>query len=789
MRTLDRKLLRDLRTMKGQVVAITLIIACGVASFVTSLTAYRGLSRSRDAYYARYRMADVFAPLKRAPRSVTRELERVAGVRRVQARIVFDVTLDLEGIDQPASGRVISVPDRPRRMLNDLHMVRGRWFDGDGTREVIVHEKFADEHGLEVGDRLRVIMNNRKEALRVVGIAVSPEYVYLIRGAAEVLPDARFFTVLWLSESFAEAVFDFEDACNDIVATIDPGARVEDVTAAFDRRLERYGGATAYARKDQLSNRYISDEIKGLKGQATMVPTVFLGVAAFVLHMLMGRLVRTQRGQIALFQAFGYGTRALVLHYLKIAISVGVLGAAIGTGLGLWFARGLISIYREFYSIPVLHFSVDPVAVVGGFTVSLAFAALGAIAATREVSRLAPAEGLQPESPHVFKRTLLERVGILWRRLGFAGRMIARNLARTKVRTAIAVGGVMLAASILQLSFFSYDSMDVLLDTQFRIVERQDVRIAFHNERPDSALYDLRRLEGVLQVDPELNVPVKLVHGWRSRRMAITGLDRTHTLHALVDAKLRKVPLPREGLLLSRKLADLIGAKVGDVIEVRVLTGKRQVFEVPVENVVSEYLGIFAYADRTRLSRWIDEERLLNGALLRVDPVRSAGLGRALKALPGVASVGFKDRMIESFRATIEENQAMFNAIIVAFAGTIVFGVIYNIARISLAERAREIGSLRVLGYTQREVKTVLAGENYVLAVLALPFGIGLGALFSLVLVRLYDTDLYRFPFVLTADSMLLTGGLVLGFTALANVAVGRRISRMDIVEVLKARE
>ena len=789
MRVLDLKLLRDLWKMKGQVLAIVLIIACGVASFVTVLTAYRGLKGTRDTYYARYRMGDLFAPVKRAPRAVLRDLERIPGVRRVEGRIVFEVTLDLPDLAQPASGRVVSVPDRRRKILNDLHLTRGSWFEKDGNREVIVHERFAQAHDLRVGDTLRVIMNNKKEALRIVAFALSPEFVYLIRGAGEVLPDAERFTVLWMSETFAEAVFDFEDACNDLVATLDRGARVDAVIEAFDRRLDRYGAFGAYGRKDQLSNRYLSDEIKGLRGSATMTPTIFLGVAAFVLHMLLRRLVQTQRTQIALLRAFGYPTRDIVVHYLKLALLAGFFGAVVGTLVGIWFAFEMVELYREFYSFPILVFTVDPVVVLGGCAVSLGFATLGAVQAVWAAARLAPAAGLQPESPPVFRRTVLERITFVWTSLGFTSRMVVRGIARRKVRAAITVGGVGLSASILMLAFYSVDAMEEMMDVQFRLVERQDISLAFHDERGRAALHELRRLPGVRRAEPELGVAVKLVNGRHSRRSGITGLDPDHSLVALLNDKLEHVPLPREGLLLSRKLAELLHVDIGDELDVEVLTGRKQRFRVPVENVTNEYLGVFAYAELGRLSRWIGEENILTGARLAIDKDRSAEIGHALKNMPAVAAVSHKDRTVESFKATLAESQAIMGTVLILFAGIITFGVTYNTARISLAERARELASMRVLGFTTREVQGVLEGENLVLTCLALVPGIALGVLFGYLLSKLYDTDLFRFPFVVELASVLKTVLTVLIFTLLANLLVRRRVRRLDIVEVLKARE
>jgi len=786
MRTLDRKLLRNLRSMRGQLMAVVLIIACGVASFVTVLTAYRGLKSTRDAYYARYRMADLFASVKRAPRAILGDLERLPGVRRVEGRIVFDVTLDVEGLARPASGRVVSVPDRRSAILNDLHLTRGRWFEGDGTGQVIVADRFAALHGLDVGDTLRVIMNNKKEALRIVGRALSPEFTYLIRGAGDVLPDAESFTVLWMSRTFAEAVFDFEGACNDFVATLDPEAPLEDVIAEFDRRLDRFGATGAYGRKDQISNRFLSDEIAGLRGSATMTPTIFLAVAAFTLHMLMARLVATQRTQIALLRAFGYTTAELQRHYLKLALGVGVLGAAAGAGMGIWFGRKVAGIYGEFYSFPILDFSIDPVAVVGGCVVSLLFASLGAIGALRAVARLLPAEALQPEAPKAFRRMFLERLR-LFARLPFGARMVLRHVARHRTRAAITIGGVALSASILLLAFFSLGATGELIDHQFRLADRQDVRLAFHEARGRDALFDLWRLPGVRAAESELAVPARLVHGQHSRRTGVSGIEAGSTLHALLDKNLNHVPPPREGLLLSRKLAEILDVRPGDDVEVHVLDGRKPVLHVPVESVVDEYMGTFAYADLRHLSRWIGEEYALTGARLSVTDPRA--LGEALKEIPAVAAVDFKAHTVASFRETLARSQHIFGTVLVLFAGAITFGVVYNTARISLAERGRELGTLAVLGFSDAEVRRVMEGESYLLAALALPPGLGAGALFCWLLTRVYDTELFRFPFVLHRSSILSAIAIVLLFTLLANLLVRRSLRRLDMVEILKARE
>ena len=383
VRALEKKLYRNLLSMKGQAIAIALIVACGVSSWITVLTAYRSLIGTRDAYYAEYRMADLFAPVKKAPRSVAARLEEIPGVRRARPRIVFEVLIDIEEVVQPCQGRTLTLPDRRDKVINDVHLTSGSWFSGDGTKEVIVGDRFAKVHGLTPGD---VVMNNKKESLRITATALSPEYVYMIRGAGEFIPDPVHFTVLWLSESFAESAFDFTDSANEFVVSLDQDAPIDRVIEDFDRELDRYGAVGAFGVEDQISNRYLSDEIKGLKGTATIMPTIFLGVAAFVLHMLLGRLVRTQRTQIAVFRAFGYGTGDIVLHYLKLSMLIGAVGAVLGVAAGVYFAKATLQAYQQFYQFPVLRFRVDALVLFSGLLVSLGFAALGAVSAARTPS-------------------------------------------------------------------------------------------------------------------------------------------------------------------------------------------------------------------------------------------------------------------------------------------------------------------------------------------------------------------------------------------------------------------
>lgn len=788
-RTLDLKLRRDLVHLRGQVAAIMLILAAGVASLVSMLTAYHGLSASRDAYYARYRMPDVFAPLKKAPLSVVDDIAHAPGVRRARGRIVFDLTLELAAAMRPVSGRILSLPDRREDVLSDVLLLRGGWFEGDGAGQVIVADSFARAHGLGVGDGLTALLNDRLETLTIVGTAIAPEYVLMVRGGAELLPDPDHFTVMWCSRSFTESVFDFEDACNDVIVTLDPDATEADVVDEIDRRLERYGGLGAYGRDDQISARVLSDDIAGLRGSATVVPAIFMGAAAFVLHMVLRRLLATQRTQIAVLRAFGFRTRELVLHYLKLSLLIGALGAALGTAIGIWLGHGLLDLYLRFYALPIARAPFEASAIFTAFALSLAVAGLGAAATVRDTARLRPAEGMRPESPPVFRHNLLERAGWLWTRLGFAGRMVVRSVMRARARSVGTVAGVAIATGLILTSFHFRHATDVVLDHQFRWIERQDLRITFHDTVSRGALRDVAALPGVRTVEAEMGVPVRLVNGWREKRTAILGLERGQTMHGVLDAARREIELPRSGLLLSRHLAETLAVRTGDALDVQVLSGRRRRLTLTVSGLVDDYFGVSCYADAAALSAWQGEEAIASGAVLRIDRDASSSLWRALGKLPSVASVASREQLVQSFVTNIEGTQGIMNFVMVVFAGTIAFGVLYNNARITLAEKRRELSSLRVLGFRSREVLAVLVGENLLLAALALAPGFGIGALLAYVVSELGSTDLMRFPFEMTPVSFAETTIAVAAFALIANLMVARRLARLDFVDALKGGE
>ncbi|RIL03488.1 MAG: ABC transporter permease [Proteobacteria bacterium] len=787
MRAIHKKLWRDLWHLRGQALAIALVVACGVATVVTARVGYESLRASQAAYYAEYRFADVFASLERAPESLRSEIAALPGVAAVHSRVVAEVTLDVPGLSEPATGRLVSVPERRSPVLNDVHLRRGRWIESGRRDEVIASEAFAEANRLEVGDRIGAVLRGRWQWLRIVGIGLSPEYVYEIQGT-NIFPDNRRFGVLWMSRDALGPAFDLDGAFNDLTLRLAPGASEDEVIARVDRLLDRYGGLGAYGREDQISHSFLSDEIRQNRVFGTVLPAIFLGVAAFLLHIVLARLVAMQREQIAVLKAFGYRSLDVGLHYLGMAMVCVLAGSAVGAAGGLWWAAQINALYGEFYRFPLLRYAPSATVIAIGVGVSALAACAGAWQAVRRVVALPPAEAMRPEPPASFRAGGLERSGLL-RRLPASARMIWRNLVRRPARAALSVVGIALAVAILIVGYYFVDAIDALGQLQFRTVQREDVTVLFHDPRPARARHELARLEGVLRAEPFRVVPARLRHAHATRRVPLFGLPPGAELRRIVDAEGGVLPVPPAGVVLTAKLAEILGVAPGDALTVEVLEQDRPVRRVRVAGVAEELIGLNAYMDAGALHRLMREGDTVSGAFLRVDARFADSLNAELKRMPAVAGATTRLAALRGYEETLARSLGVFTTVLVGFAAVIAAAMVYNAARIALSERGRELASLRVLGFTRGEVSLLLLGEQAAVTLLAIPLGFAIGHRLCALLAGAYQWELFRMPLVISLRTHVFAIAVV-GVSALVSAAiVRRRIDRLDLVAVLKTRE
>lgn len=787
MRALNRKMWRDLWHMKGQALAIALVLASGVATFVMFLATLESLQVTRADFYRHYRFAQVFAPLKRAPESLRGRIAAIPGVERVATRVVAPVTVDIPGFAEPVSGLITSVPDHGEPTLNRLYIKSGRRVDAARGNEVVVSEAFASAHHLRPGDHLTVIIKGRRKTLNIVGTAVSPEFIHQVRPGG-VFPDYKRYGVMWMARRPLASAYDMGDAFNNVALSLAKGARAQPVIDSLDRLLAPYGGTGAYDQADQPSNRFLSQELVQLRNSSLIFPFIFLGVAAFLFNVVIARLVSIQREQIASLRAFGYSTVDVVLHYLKLVMVIVLFAAFLGLAVGAWLTGKMASIYTEFFRLPYLTYRLAPSIAAGAVLVSAAAGLLGTVFAVYRAVGLQPAQAMRPEPPALYRETLIERVG-LKRGLSGSARMILRHLGHRPLKSAVTVLGIAMAVAILMTGRFQEDTITFMMHVHYGLSQREDLSVSFVEPTSRGVLNELRSLAGVKYGEVFRSVPVRLTYGHRSERTTVLGVQRNGKLQRLLDAGLHTVELPARGLVLTDYLGKMLHLKVGDRVTLQALEGRRPRREVPVVGLIRQYLGVRGYMNLYALNRLMGEGGAVSGAYLSIDPSYATEIYQRLKNMPRVAGTTVREQEIRNFRKTTRETMLFWSSLATVFASVIAFGVVYNAARITLTERSRELASLRVLGFTRGEISYILLGELGLLTVLAIPPGLLLGHALCGYIAVMAQSDLYRVPLILERATYAFACAMVLMAAAVSALVVRRRLDHLDLIAVLKTRE
>lgn len=787
MSALHKKLFRELWGMRGQALAIALVIASGVSTFVMALSTFQSLEETQASFYREYRFADVFASIKRAPNSIADRIREIPGVDVVQTGVAAGVNLDIEGYTDPATAMLVSVGEDGNSDLNRIYLREGRLVNPLRDDEAVVSEAFAQAQGLGPGDRLTAIINGRKKELALVGIALSPEFVNQIKPGSMV-PDFKSYAILWMAERPLATAYDMDGAFNSVALTLTANANTAEVIDRMDDILARYGGRGSYARADQVSHRFLTEEFRQLESLATIFPTIFLGVAAFLLNVVFSRLFQTEREQIATLKAFGYSNWSIGIHYLQFVAVIAAIGVVLGIIGGAWLGSGMSAMYMEFYRFPYLRYFIGPSVVAIAVLISLGACVGGTIFAVRRAVKQPPAEAMRPEAPARYRRTWFDRT-ILAKAFSEPMRMIARNIQRRPMKALSTSFGISASFAILVMGLFSSASIEYMLDVQYRLAERDDISVSFVEPTSYSALLDLQRLPGVEYAEGFRSVPVRLRAGHRTYRTSILGVLPGGDLYRTLDTELNPAETPEGGLVLTDYLAKVLEVRPGEDVTVEVLEGSRPVRVTPLTGTVNQFLGVSGYMRLDALNRFMREGPALSGVRLAVDSARETEVFAAIKQMPRVAGTEIKQRAAQSLRETMGQQILMFTFIATLLAGTIAFGVVYNSARITLSERSRELASLRVLGFTRGEASFILLGELAILTLAAIPLGIALATALCTMFIRSMQTDLFRIPLVLSPSTFGYAALVVLVCSVLSALVVRRRINDLDLVGVLKTRE
>lgn len=789
MRAVNKKLLRDLWRLRGQVIAITVVAAAGAAAFIMALATVDSLEATRNAYYERYHFAQVFTAMRRAPETLVPRIEAVAGVQQISTGIAHNVVLDIQGMAEPVNGLLVSAPEHGAASMNNIHIRSGRMILPDSANEVVVGEPFAQANKLMPGSSLYANLKGERHRLDVVGTALSPEYIFFsVPGT--VTPDDRRFGVLWMGRKALANAFDLNGAFNSLALTLQPNAREPEVLAELDKLLLNYGGVGAYGRGDHVSHATLSGELEQLRASIHIAAPVFLGVIAFLLHMMMQRHIETEREHIGILKSSGYSNAEVAIHYAKFVGVIVALGTGLGILLGVKLGRSVTEAYAEHYHFPFLEYGLSGSVFVEAVLAYSLAGLVGAWSSMRRAIKLEPAIAMRAPPPPVYRRTWIERLGAL-RLLDQSARMMLRHIVRWPARSAMTMLGIAASIAILVAPFGISGSVDQMVNTHFFRAERQDLTVSFAQERPASAVFDISTFPGVLRVEGFRAVLASVGFNGKSRRITILGRRPDDTLTQPLDRRHRSVMLPETGVAVSSSMAKWLGVNVGDYVTLEFLQGHHLTRRVPVAEVTDSYIGLSFFTlfmNLDRLNELMLDGDYISGVYLKADPQQQAALYKKIKDIPSITGVISHAASLSTMRRLLQEmlKLTVTNGL---FAAAIIFGVIYNNARISFTERRSEFATILMLGFSRVDVYAIVMGELTLLTIAAMPLGCSLGYAFSWALTEGAANEIFRTPLRLEVRAYGIAMLFALTSIAASSLVVLSQIRRLDIVGVLKTRE
>ncbi|MBI5498335.1 MAG: ABC transporter permease [Deltaproteobacteria bacterium] len=818
---LRRKVFREVLRQGGQAIAVALVMGLGVMMFVASYGGYLDLSASYDHSMDRMHLADWTLALDDVTAEEVARVARVDGVAAADARLVADlpVTLprgrlaeDREG-EVVLQGRIISLPDAGQPVLDQVVLVAGEL---PRTGQVLVEKRFARFHHLEAGSSVEVRVGEVKRAFTVSGLAVSAEYLWVARSRQDIFPQPTEFGVMWLRRSdlagvaktvgaammFRPPASGTPDAAAQalqrLVLTashVDHGNELlVDVAAGRDPRAV-LAGVRSLLGPDRVNEAVPRDElvgvellrldVDGFREMAGFFPFFFLAVGAFIVLALLGRMVDAQRALIGTFRALGLHTGAIHRHYLGFALVVCATGVVPGALLGMFASVGITRVYAQELGLPFVTSRLHPELLLGGLAMGMAVALVAGMVPARRASRLLPAEAMRAAAPAAGPM-------LRWMRAGGAlplwARMAVRNLLRRPGRSLSTALGVSSALVLLVVSGGLVESAVAGVDAQFSEGLRYDMRVDLFSAAPaDELRRRVASLADAERAEVLLALPVRLATATATRDTVLQGLGDHAELLRAVDFKGAPVALAQDGLTLSTALAQKLGVKVGDVLDVRLLPdGQHQ--RVPLTGMSDLAFGSSVTMRLADAQRRFRMPGLANSAVAVARAGKRVELRQAMQGLDGVARVedagGLRDLVNQFMGLTW-----LMLGMMLLLSAILAAAILYNTASLSILERTRELATLRALGLDPRRVARAVTLENAVLALVGLVLGYPVAHGMFLQAMALWTSDMFALPPVISATTLGVCACAILLVLLAAQWPALRQLSRLNLADAVRARE
>lgn len=787
MNILFRKLIRDIKEAKGQFISIFIVVTLGVMFYSGINGTFRNLSIAKDEYYKEYRFADIWADVYKAPESIVKRVKSLPFVKAAEGRIIKDTSMDIAG--ESATVRLITLPDKKKDIVNDIAMQSGSYFSAEDINQCILEDGFLKANGFKIGDYIYPIINGNKVKMKIIGSARSPEFVYPLKDGSELMVDYTKFGIIYIKESFGQAIFGLDGSVNNISLLLKDGYDVEDAKDEIEKALRTYGVSNVIDRDGQISNSMLKTEIEGLKSSGSAFPVLFFIIASAIIYIMMGRMIENQRKQIGVLKAFGFTDMQILSHYLSYSIIVAVFGSLAGSVLGMYLSDALTKLENMYFNLPLADMRIYGDLAIPSSLMVLFFCLLAGYNSCKTVFKIMPGEAMRPKAPKAGKKVFLEKIDFLWNRISDIWKMIIRNMLRYKRRSLMISMGVVFSMILLMIAFGMMDTINFMVEQQYKNIQNYDIKVSFSKLLNMDEINTIRNIPHIVKMEPVLETGVEISNGWRKKDVGFTALIRDPEIYRVTDDKGNALKLPEKGIMIPQKLADSLGLKKYDRAYIKPYFPEKEKRQVPIAGIAAQYIGLNVYSSMDSVNYIFGEGTMANAAVLKLDDdAFEEYVKDKLKDMPAVNSVQSKS---DSLNALMKNMGVMASSmgIFIVLAAVLSIAVLYNITTINIFERQRELATLKVLGFKDSEIKRLIFYENYLITiigiVIALPFGKWLGEY----IMSMTDTDAYSFQFILKFKTYVLSIVLTFVFTVITNFVLMRKIKSIDMVETLKSGE
>ncbi|WP_313164638.1 ABC transporter permease [Sedimentibacter sp.] len=778
MKKLDLRLFRMIKNTKGQYMAVLSIIITGIFVFTAVNNSAVNLKDSLNDYYEATNFADIFIKGTNMPESLENQLTGSNGIKKAEARLVFDTKFLTGNDDDSVNVRVISA-HKYENEINKLFMKNGkRALTG---KDVIVIEKFAEARNINIGDEISLRFNGREYKFNVSGIATSAEYVYIMENEQTLLPAPDKFGVIYVEESYLQKINGGKAVFNDIVIKLNTLDDMDTTAKYLENRLDKYG-ARITKKADQLSNNVMNQEITGLEMMSQSIPFVFLLFAGVMLAVMLSRIVKKDRTSIGVLKAIGFTNNEIVMHYLKYAGSVGLIGGAFGSIIGSALSGMMTSYYLVFFSIPMLVIQVYYRKIIISIVLSFVFCVAAGFWGVKDILKINPAESMKAESPKKGKRIFIEKIKFIWNRVSFSWKLVLRNIFREKKKFIFIGAAVAITCGMMIMTIWMINIVDVMFNRHYGEFIKVQYNISFSGFKGENTMKEFTKLIDVKEMEERVEIPFEIQNGKDKKIVSVIGLKDNTDFYTFRDINGNVTELPDEGILLSSNLASVLNVETGDEVILKSLIKDNDYRYVYVKGIVNQALGINGYINIDYLRDNFLDKGIINGVYINSEDNVTDRL-KDMKDVTVLSQLDMKDAFLEFTTIT-----AAAMGVMVIFSGLLGFIITYSMTLMSINERALEFSSLRVMGFTKTEIFYMLIRENMIMSAIGIITGIPIGLWLVYIMGISFTTDLYTMKEPVTIGGILISIAATIVFIILAQLMTYAKIHKLDFMQSLKNR-